>query len=90
MVSNKDFYNVVVIGAMNPRLHTPGWYRLVGLIDDVEMKEANEARRPACEPHGCAMADKQFQNAMSTGKMGNTHDERRLFGAVTQYDGAGV
>jgi hypothetical protein len=40
MTSNKEFYNFVVIGTMNPRIHTPGWYRLVDLIDQSEMDDA--------------------------------------------------
>lgn len=42
MSVNEQIYNIVVLGAMNPRLHTPGWYRLVGLIDDAELSEASE------------------------------------------------
>jgi hypothetical protein len=43
MSGNKDFYSIVVIGAMNPRVHTPGWYRLVNLIDDSEMTDATSS-----------------------------------------------
>ncbi len=40
MATNREMYNIVVIGSMNPRIHTPAWYRLVGLIDDAELEEA--------------------------------------------------
>ena len=31
-----DIYNIVVLGAMNPRIHTPAWYRLAKLISEEE------------------------------------------------------
>ncbi len=35
-----DVYNIVVVGAMNPRIHHPSWYELVGLLTPKEAKEA--------------------------------------------------
>lgn len=31
-----DLYSIVVIGAMNPRIHHPAWYRTIGAINDSE------------------------------------------------------
>ena len=42
MANNREFYNIVVVGNMNPRIHTPAWYRLVDLISDDEMEQANK------------------------------------------------
>ena len=42
MSSNKSIYSIVVLGTMNPRIHSPAWYRLVGLISEEEMQEANQ------------------------------------------------
>ena len=42
MSSDKSIYSIVVLGTMNPRIHTPAWYRLVGLITEEEMQEANQ------------------------------------------------
>ena len=35
-----DVYNIVVAGAMNPRIHHPSWYELVGLLTPEQAKEA--------------------------------------------------
>lgn len=43
-------YNIVVLGAMNPLLHSPGWYRLVELISEDEMQEAVGAATTVCIP----------------------------------------
>ena len=40
MAIEKDFYSIVVAGTMNPRLHSPAWYQLVGAISESEMNEA--------------------------------------------------
>ena len=37
---NMDFYNIVVAGAMNPRIHHPSWYQLVKIITKEEAEEA--------------------------------------------------
>lgn len=42
MATNTEFYTIVVVGNMNPRIHTPAWYRLVDLISDDEMEQANK------------------------------------------------
>jgi hypothetical protein len=33
-------FGIVLLGAMNPRLHHPLWYKLIGLIDEAEAAEA--------------------------------------------------
>ena len=35
-----DVYNIVVVGAMNPRIHHPSWYELVNLLSPEQAKEA--------------------------------------------------
>jgi hypothetical protein len=40
MFTNREHYIIVVVGSMNPRIHTPAWYRLVELIDQAELDEA--------------------------------------------------
>jgi hypothetical protein len=42
MSTEKSIYSIVVLGTMNPRIHSPAWYRLVGLISEEEMQEANQ------------------------------------------------
>lgn len=36
-------YSIVVIGAMNPRIHHPLWYRLIGAISEQEAEAAADA-----------------------------------------------
>ncbi len=36
----QDIYNIVVLGAMNPRIHHPSWYQLVNLITKEEAEAA--------------------------------------------------
>lgn len=43
MTPTSSFYSVVVLGGMNPRIHSPGWYRLVDLISDEEHAKAVES-----------------------------------------------
>jgi hypothetical protein len=50
MSTNTEFYNIVVVGAMNPRLHSPSWYRQVGLIDQDEMEAANNSPQTFMTP----------------------------------------
>lgn len=40
MTPTSSFYSVVVLGGMNPRIHSPGWYRLVELISTAEYEHA--------------------------------------------------
>jgi len=35
-----DVYNIVVVGAMNPRIHHPSWYEIVGLLTPEQAQEA--------------------------------------------------
>jgi hypothetical protein len=50
MPNDKETYSIVVIGAMNPRIHVPGWYLHVGLIDKSEWEEANNAQSALMTP----------------------------------------
>ena len=43
MSAEQDFFSIVVLGAMNPRIHHPTWYRLVGLISEQEEQQALES-----------------------------------------------
>jgi hypothetical protein len=43
MSVEKDTYAVVVLGGMNPRIHHPSWYRLVGLFDQKEAELATQS-----------------------------------------------
>jgi hypothetical protein len=43
MSTDKEIYSIVVIGAMNPRIHMPAWYLQVGLIDNSEWETATAA-----------------------------------------------
>jgi hypothetical protein len=35
-----SLYNIVIVGAMNPRIHHPSWYQSVGLFSELEFEEA--------------------------------------------------
>jgi hypothetical protein len=36
----REAYFVVVSGAMNPAIHSPQWYRVIGAIDETELQES--------------------------------------------------
>lgn len=40
MPEQKNTYAIVLIGAMNPRIHHPAWYQTVGLLDKDEAEAA--------------------------------------------------
>lgn len=40
MAAEADLLNIVVLGFMNPRIHHPAWYQLVGLLNEKEVDEA--------------------------------------------------
>ena len=40
VMPGSDVYNIVVVGAMNPRIHHPSWYELVGILTPEQAKEA--------------------------------------------------
>jgi hypothetical protein len=40
MSDDRELYNIVVIGAMNPRIHSPAWYSQYKLISEDEFKAA--------------------------------------------------
>jgi len=37
-----NLYSIVVVGNMNPAIHHPRWYKDVGILDEKEVKEAEE------------------------------------------------
>jgi hypothetical protein len=43
MAVENNTYAVVVLGGMNPRIHHPSWYRLVGLFDEKEAELATQS-----------------------------------------------
>lgn len=43
MPEDKDTYAIVVLGGMNPRIHHPSWYRLVGIFDETEAELATQS-----------------------------------------------
>jgi hypothetical protein len=43
ITEQKNTYNVVVLGGMNPRIHHPAWYRTVGLLSEAETEAALKA-----------------------------------------------
>lgn len=43
MATFNDRYSIVVVGGMNPRLHSPFWYKHLGLISQSEFDEAINA-----------------------------------------------
>lgn len=42
MSEQNDTYAIVILGGMNPRIHHPAWYQLVGLIDNDEAEQATK------------------------------------------------
>src|SRR5271166_677089 len=40
MLNDKELYNIVVVGAMNPRIHVPSWYSQFDLISKEEYDAA--------------------------------------------------
>jgi hypothetical protein len=42
MTEQKNTYAIVLIGAMNPRIHHPAWYQAVGLFDKEEAEAATK------------------------------------------------
>ena len=50
MTDQKDTYSIVVLGGMNPRIHHPSWYRLVGLFDEEEAEQATKTPNTLITP----------------------------------------
>ncbi len=50
MSKDSDLFGVVVIGAMNPRIHHPAWYQLVKLISGQEAEHATQTQPVVCTP----------------------------------------
>lgn len=44
-MAQRGQYSIVVVGAMNPRIHTPHWYRFVEVLSEEELDDA-------LSPHG--------------------------------------
>jgi hypothetical protein len=50
MAQSLDQFSIVIIGAMNPSIHHPSWYRLVGILAPPEAETA--AKAAVCTPFG--------------------------------------
>src|SRR6266516_4152417 len=50
--ANIQLYSIVVAGSMNPRIHHPSWYRLVGIISESEAEVALNDEETFCVPPG--------------------------------------
>lgn len=50
MATDKQLFSIVVVGAMNPRIHHPFWYRYVDLLSKEEAEEATENPETFCVP----------------------------------------
>lgn len=50
MADQKDTYAIVVLGGMNPRIHHPAWYHLVGLFDEEEADQATRTPNTFINP----------------------------------------
>lgn len=45
---NKELYSIVVLGDMNPRIHSPSWYQRIGLLDEPEAQTALKSKGLVC------------------------------------------
>lgn len=45
-----EFYSIVIVGAMNPRIHHPWWYKHIGILDDESEKSALESKELIVTP----------------------------------------
>jgi hypothetical protein len=50
MIDQTDTYAIVILGGMNPRIHHPSWYRLVGLFDEEEAEQATRTPNTLITP----------------------------------------
>jgi hypothetical protein len=50
--ANAQLYSIVVAGSMNPRIHHPSWYRMVGIITEQEADAATKDDGTFCAPAG--------------------------------------
>ncbi len=48
LLAEEDNFSIVVVGAMNPRIHHPAWYQLVKLIDEPTAAAALTEGQFAC------------------------------------------
>jgi hypothetical protein len=59
MIPEAELYSIVVLGAMNPSIHHPSWYQLVGLIDEDEAQYAHKSGNTVTIPQ---IAQLEFQD----------------------------
>jgi hypothetical protein len=59
-VNEDNLISIVVVGAMNPRIHHPLWYNLVGIIDHKETDYALERDDLICTPPISKFLTSQF------------------------------
>jgi len=70
-----SLYNIVAIGAMNPRLHHPAWYQLIGAISSGEADEAASSPVVCVQPFATfrfddiTIACQENRWEISTGKL---------------------
>ena len=50
MAEESEFYGIVIIGKMNPRIHHPAWYLMFELIDEKEADVATSSKETFCTP----------------------------------------
>ena len=60
LLTNMEGWQLSIGGAMNPAIHHPGWYKLVGIITDEQMKAAM-AGRPTSGPLSSSFAFEELQ-----------------------------
>jgi hypothetical protein len=50
MSKDANDFSIVLLGTMNPRIHHPVWYKLVGIFTEEEIAEALQAASVICIP----------------------------------------
>src|SRR5687767_5676759 len=47
---SSESFSLVVAGAMNPSIHHPMWYRIIGLLNEEEADQATQSKNTFCTP----------------------------------------
>ena len=50
-------FSLVVLGSMNPALHHPQWYQMIGVLTEAQVEAAAEVNAPVVELHTGAYAE---------------------------------
>jgi hypothetical protein len=84
-------YSIVVLGAMNPRLHYPLWYSLIGALTEDEANSGRESKDFSVTPYGTqfAFADYRIICLMDRWEISTAlveHRERILKIACTVFE----